>query len=427
MSRAIYYRNLLIFVVFVGVLFATPYLFAQTTSPSLMRVNNARVQLFNRGDINQVNTMLEQGAIIRLPNIITENPVYEESGELDIYETLSAWPTFAEQYFEDCRLKGHAVRKCSSMYPRQSGDKILYPVKIFANPGDEGFDPNSSQAIGYVDLTAFLNTGSFNTVALTSTTTDTQGEATEDEEELSPLILLDNPPATAPAETVENVRDSIVFMDLDEGGDEGVTDATNQGGIDEELHTLPSLAMTPPPPRTKPEIDLANHNLGARAEHAPPARPADLDTTGGGSTTVSTSNEATTWRSRHQNCENIRPGVAAALGESVNSSRVRCYLDLFFVETTCQPGMTERAHSGGNNPHDGRGVCTLEADIAIRIANNRGPECMTINTLAQQTRCCASIMAKYSKSGSYFGPVRRGGVWRGRKGNRRWIPIRKCD
>ncbi len=116
---------------------------------------------------------------------------------------------------------------------------------------------------------------------------------------------------------------------------------------------------------------------------------------------------------RNPRCENIRSRVASALGERVESSRVNCYLDLFHKETGCRHNLSQ-AQGNAGNPHAGYGLCSLEASAAIRRQNRRGPECATIRTVEQQTRCCASIMAKSSKAGSYFGPVRIG-------------VVRKCD
>ncbi len=150
MNRTIYYRNLIVFFLFVAVIFVTPYVFAQqVTSPTLLRVDNVSTQLLNRDNPNQLNTTLEEGSIIRLPNPIVENMVYDENGGIAMAETLRVWHTLAAG---DPRLM-----------PRMVNGRLVYPVQVL-QATDETFDSQSRDSVGYIALSDFLRPHSFNTV-----------------------------------------------------------------------------------------------------------------------------------------------------------------------------------------------------------------------------------------------------------------------
>lgn len=106
-------------------------------------------------------------------------------------------------------------------------------------------------------------------------------------------------------------------------------------------------------------------------------------------------------------CETIRPTVAQALGQRSNSARVNCYLLLFHKETSCRYNINQ-AQGNAGNPHAAYGLCSLERSPVVRRNNGRGPNCVDISTVANQTKCCHDIMR--TTRGRYFGPVKRGEV-----------------
>lgn len=96
-------------------------------------------------------------------------------------------------------------------------------------------------------------------------------------------------------------------------------------------------------------------------------------------------------------CSSIRPTVASIVGEG----QADCYLRLFQMETSCRYNLPQAKGNAGN-PHAAYGICSLEASPAIRARNGRGANCRDISTLANQVKCCQSIMRK---TPHYFGPV----------------------
>jgi hypothetical protein len=104
-------------------------------------------------------------------------------------------------------------------------------------------------------------------------------------------------------------------------------------------------------------------------------------------------------------CGQIREKVASVVGKA----KVACYIKLFNIETDCNSRMPQTAGTAGNG-YAAYGLCSIERSAAVRQAQGRGPDCRDISTIEKQTKCCQSMMKQFSKSQSYFGPVRRGEV-----------------
>ncbi len=231
MNKTLYYRNLAVFVVFVAVVFATPYIFAQSvTSPTLMRVNNASVELRNRDNANQVNTTLGQGTIIRLPNPIVENMVYDSNGNIAMAETLRVWHSLAA---EDQRL-----------LPRRVGGRLVYPVKIVQSDAN-GFAANSRDSVGYIAMADFLRPGSFNTV-----------RADED-------LLMAEPVNPAPEPVLSDDDDNLVTPVAE---DLPFTTGDVAGGAGSETTSPDSSSLAPdsslrPPEASRPEPPAIPSNI----------------------------------------------------------------------------------------------------------------------------------------------------------------------
>ncbi len=376
MNRTIYFRNLFLFLMFVMIIFVTPFVFAQdVTSPTLLRVDNANVQLRNRDNPTRTNTVLSQGSVIRLPNPIAENLVYDGDGNISMVETLRVWHSMAA---EDERLR-----------PRQINGRVYYPVKVLM-ASEEGYDVNGRDSVGFVAMADFLRPLSFNTVRVAA-------EVVEDEpEETVPRIgePTNAPPvANGDSGPTDYTTDSFPFFYATEEED-AFDETTVNGGFDE---TTTSGGVEEPP---------VSPYAVARSIR-PQMRPDDLDTNPAPTPAPVTERV----RNPHANsrCENIRGRVAAALGESINSRTVNCYLDLFHTETGCRPNLPQ-AQGNAGNPYAAYGLCSIEASPAIRRQNNRGSHCVNIQTVEQQTRCCAAMME--DTRGRYFGPVIRGVVSR---------------
>lgn len=100
-------------------------------------------------------------------------------------------------------------------------------------------------------------------------------------------------------------------------------------------------------------------------------------------------------------CKKIYSQVLSATGG--NKARANCYMGLFFMETTCNPTLSQAAGNAGN-AHAAYGLCSLEKSAGVRKSNNRGPDCNNIQSIVNQARCCRAIMRK---TPNYFGPYNR--------------------
>lgn len=149
MNRLIYYKNLMLFLLFVVVLFATPFVFAETSSPTLVRVDQARVKFLNENNPKKINTMLGSGSIIRFPNLIAENIVYDGNNNINMYETLRVWNSLAA---DDERLQ-----------PQYVDGQLYYPVKILKASNNK-YNLKDSGNLGWVPLAEFFKPHSFQTV-----------------------------------------------------------------------------------------------------------------------------------------------------------------------------------------------------------------------------------------------------------------------
>lgn len=103
-------------------------------------------------------------------------------------------------------------------------------------------------------------------------------------------------------------------------------------------------------------------------------------------------------------CKAIYKEVLETLGGG--EALAACYMGLFFMETTCDATLTQRAGNVGN-AHEAYGLCSLEKSPAVREANNRGPDCENIEGVANQVKCCRAILKNTPR---YFGPYIRGEV-----------------
>lgn len=242
MNRTLYYRNLAVFIIFVAVIFATPYLFAQSvTSPTLIRIDGARTQLRSRDNPNQVNTTLTQGTIIQFPNAVIENMVYDSNGNVAMAETIRVWHSLAA---EDQRL-----------LPRQVNGRLVYPVKILAS-NDAGFNANSRDSVGYVALADFLRPGSFNTVRA-----DEEVVTPTEPDNPAPAPILDNS-GVADETTTPVVYEELPFLTNEAGGSETT--------VPEGSSLAPSTSLIPVP-RPRPE----NPEVTAPVVN-PPAIPSNI-------------------------------------------------------------------------------------------------------------------------------------------------------
>ncbi len=149
MNRTLSIRNITLLAVFTVIVVASPLLFAQVTSPTLIRVDQSQLPLYNESNQNIVNTRLAEGSVIRLPNPVLENIVYDENGEVAMAETLLVWHTLAADN--------------KKLLPRMVGGKLAYPVKVLL-ASDSGFDVESREALGYVTLGQLTKPNAFNTV-----------------------------------------------------------------------------------------------------------------------------------------------------------------------------------------------------------------------------------------------------------------------
>ncbi len=112
----------------------------------------------------------------------------------------------------------------------------------------------------------------------------------------------------------------------------------------------------------------------------------------------------------HWSCAAPCKAIHAQAKKALKSESVTdCMMTLFFKESTCNThGPQEEGNQG--NPEEGFGLCTLETSSDLRAT--RGPNCIAASptNVTAQILCCRDIMKKFSKAGSYFGPVRRSEV-----------------
>lgn len=111
--------------------------------------------------------------------------------------------------------------------------------------------------------------------------------------------------------------------------------------------------------------------------------------------------------SQGDGCAAIRADV-----QKVAGSKTSCYIDLMKKEQNCNPEALEAAHSSGNNPHEGGGLCTIEVNPALRAS--RPKDCQGPifgqgdEAIEKETKCCIDLVV--STNGEYFGPIKRGEV-----------------
>ena len=355
MNRSMYIKNLILFCLFVAIAFASPFVFADTepATPSTplasqLTITGGTTPLYSRsGDNSQVTTQLQRGSVIQLPTEVASQVLASGNPNVSLQTIINAWSIVAENN--------------PNLRPRNGGN--LYPVKV-KKASDLNFNLNSRSAVGFIDLESLENnfTHNFNT--------------------------LNSSPVIAPIASVEETLPATAGAFYDDSSYGGVTVVESESTGDETTsaddHNT-TVVTNVPVPHLHPQI-----RIEGRVTRAPTPAP-------------------TTVMNPHANprCENIRGRVASALGEGINSRRVACYLDLFHKETGCRPNLSQRAGNAGN-ANAGYGLCSLEASPAIRRQNRRGPECVNISTVEQQTRCCAAIMARHG--GAYFGPVKIGVV-----------------
>ena len=381
MSPIVFFRNFVVFAVFVLVIFVTPFVFASgTVSNSLELTSQVRggIHYYQKNNPSAAHkSTLRGGTVIQFPTQVMKLVKVDPAAGIDFKELMRAWIKYQGQ---DPDGDGKNVPRILGT-PR--ANKI--PVRILSTPDGAVSKGNN---ISYLNFHVLLNNPNYyqahkpqpkveNTLPFAGVTTP-QAEAVESASEPS-LPFSSDPSAGSEATRVKG--------------------SASERPDSQETQIQPSdLSRTA---RERQEMAKTMDELLKEAERqikAQEARPQTPRQTG----------------KPHHNkkCEDLRTQVAAALGESQHfSSRVNCYLDLFHKETSCRPHLFQPSKAnGGKTPNDGYGLCTLEATKSVRAW--RGPECNDISTVRNQTICCAHIMKNWGRE--YFEPVKMG-------------RMRKCD
>ncbi len=174
MNKTIYIRNLFVFVIFVAVIFATPFVFADVSAPNLIRLTNTNAQLHNYSNIGQVNGSLGSNSIIQLPDEVAEEAVFN-NGQMDLHATLQNWVSLA--------------RQDRTLPPKMGPNgRLLFPVKIIRDPFSV-VDTNSEDAYGYMDLIALSqNANSYSSVRM-NVPEDPNSDPVDEDSPIEPIIV----------------------------------------------------------------------------------------------------------------------------------------------------------------------------------------------------------------------------------------------
>ena len=325
---------------FIFLMLGATYVFAKTTTGICL--NNTSIPMHTRDNLNVTHGTLKKGTKIQLPKVFTQNirRYLDANGEIDIYKMRMAWHRLEQT---------NPLLKRPEYRTRQGKKVLLYPVKIVSTPSFS-LGSNPKDQFGYIPLEELLKPWTFSTCNLKRKETPQSSKRPK----IRP-ILNSNPE--------EEQQEEPHFFEVPLDGET----TSQEVGIPSSLR-----------PTLRPRGAAWDKKVKEDEEKE-----------------TRTYTQPTTVMNPHNNarCENIRTKVAAALGSAAESKRVNCYLDLFHKETGCRHKLSQKKGNAGN-PHAGYGLCSLEASLAVRKANRRGPECMVIKTVEQQTKCCASIMAK---------------------------------
>ncbi len=228
MNKAIYIRNLFIFLVFVAMIFATPFVFAQVSSPSLIRLTNTQMSLHSFDNIERVNYSVPSNSIIQLPDEVSQEAVYS-NGQLNLRETLRNWLRLAEQN--------------RTLPPRMGPNgRYLFPVRVINNPLTTT-NLNPRESIGYLDLIALSqNPNRYSTVRM-----NLQEEVDADADK-NPSPIINNESSTGSQFYNEDVYGSSIVV---EETTQSETNETTTSDGDQEVTTV-SPPTTSPRPVARP-------------------------------------------------------------------------------------------------------------------------------------------------------------------------------
>jgi hypothetical protein len=152
MSRTLYYRNLFFFVLFVAIVFATPYVFAQSGTSTLIRISHAELS-FNEatlseqgapnGNFNSQSSQIGEGIVLRFHRDVMENAVVDGNGNIMMYETAMAWNQLA--------------RNNPELSPQRINGRLAFPVSIAQDPSGR-LQPGT---VGYIPIAELFHPDSF--------------------------------------------------------------------------------------------------------------------------------------------------------------------------------------------------------------------------------------------------------------------------
>jgi hypothetical protein len=102
------------------------------------------------------------------------------------------------------------------------------------------------------------------------------------------------------------------------------------------------------------------------------------------------------------NCNRIYSQVKATVGGK--KAVADCLMGFFYIETDCRPTLDQAAGNAGN-AHAAYGLCSIEKSLKVRKDAHRGPNCINIQGVTNQTKCCRDML---NNSPTQFGPYNRG-------------------
>ena len=217
MTKTIYIRNLLVFILFVAILFATPFVFAAEESAPNIRLGNIELPMNSRYHLQQQQTVLGANTVIQFPDVVAQHMVYE-NGAFNLSKTIGLW--------HDLARDGRA--------PGMRGG--LFPVKVIESPNG-AVDTESKTSIGYVDLGILLsNPGSYRA-------------SRSDIDEIEPEVEVE--PAS-PISTVDESNLGSGTYDDDVYGSYYEVDDVVSGGGQEDTAPSDATVVDPVHPNTRP-------------------------------------------------------------------------------------------------------------------------------------------------------------------------------
>lgn len=240
MSRTLYLRNLVVFSIFVAIIFATPFLFAESSSHNYIRLNNFEGYFHNRDD-QSVQDDLTPGTVLQIPDSMVPFIKRYENGAINLEATLKEWEIRAE---------------AGDTLGLRNGN---FPVRVKHHP-ETDFDTRSRTSIGFFDLADLAkNPSAYSTVD--SNLSNPIGKPDERATE-SPIM---NDPRF---EALPDVYGSYQIVDNDDGLFSDATAPSDATVPDEVTVPDPVPVEVPIPTPAPPRPSLApDRSL------RPPARP----------------------------------------------------------------------------------------------------------------------------------------------------------